>query len=153
MFGKGYGMPSSHSQFVAFFAVFLTLFLLFRHKPTRSATMSATSFSERLFLSTAACLGATAVALSRIYLTYHTFKQVAVGAAAGSVSAIAWFLFIAYLRWDGWVIWSLDTRLARTFRVRDLVVNEDLVDIGWARWLERRRLVHVDGCSLRPKIS
>lgn len=25
------------------------------------------------------------------------------------------------------------------FRVRDLVVQEDLVDSGWARWVERRQ--------------
>ncbi|TAQ85207.1 hypothetical protein B7494_g6468 [Chlorociboria aeruginascens] len=35
MHGKGYGMPSSHSQFVAFFSISLTLFLLFRHQPKR----------------------------------------------------------------------------------------------------------------------
>uniref|UniRef100_A0A0D2XCM3 Dolichyldiphosphatase n=1 Tax=Fusarium oxysporum (strain Fo5176) TaxID=660025 RepID=A0A0D2XCM3_FUSOF len=33
--GKGYGMPSSHAQFVAFWSVSLALFLLVRHKPPR----------------------------------------------------------------------------------------------------------------------
>lgn len=32
--GKGYGMPSSHAQFVAFWAVAMTLFLLVRHTPS-----------------------------------------------------------------------------------------------------------------------
>jgi dolichyldiphosphatase len=31
------------------------------------------------------------------------------------------------------------TCVARAFRVRDLVVQEDLVDSGWARWEERRK--------------
>lgn len=32
--GKGYGMPSSHAQFVAFWAVAMVLFLLVRHTPS-----------------------------------------------------------------------------------------------------------------------
>ncbi|KUI56733.1 Putative dolichyldiphosphatase [Cytospora mali] len=32
--GKGYGMPSSHAQFVAFWAVAMALFLLVRHTPS-----------------------------------------------------------------------------------------------------------------------
>ncbi|KAK2602246.1 hypothetical protein N8I77_008795 [Diaporthe amygdali] len=32
--GKGYGMPSSHAQFVAFWAVAMSLFLLARHSPS-----------------------------------------------------------------------------------------------------------------------
>lgn len=35
--GKGYGMPSSHAQFVAFWAVAMTLFLLVRHTPSWTA--------------------------------------------------------------------------------------------------------------------
>ncbi|KAF7597327.1 hypothetical protein BBP40_006267 [Aspergillus hancockii] len=41
MFGKGYGMPSSHAQFVAYFAVYLGLFLVFRHSPTPSQSESS----------------------------------------------------------------------------------------------------------------
>jgi dolichyldiphosphatase len=49
--GKGYGMPSSHAQFVAFWAVAMTLFLLVRHTPSwtdhgygpRSAATAATA--------------------------------------------------------------------------------------------------------------
>jgi len=32
----GYGMPSSHAQFVTFFAAFLVLFLLIRYLPNAS---------------------------------------------------------------------------------------------------------------------
>lgn len=35
--GKGYGMPSSHAQFVVFWAVAMTLFLLVRHTPSWTA--------------------------------------------------------------------------------------------------------------------
>merc|ERR1712187_1077113 len=67
MFGKGYGMPSSHAQFVAFFAVYMGLFLLFRHSP--NSQNQGTIF--RIIASFGISLGATAVAVSRIYLTYH----------------------------------------------------------------------------------
>jgi dolichyldiphosphatase len=139
MYGKGYGMPSSHSQFVAFFSISLSLFLLLRHVPSPSTTHSPTSFPERVLLSLVACLCAGAVVVSRVYLNYHTPKQVLVGCAAGAVSAFAWFVVTTYLRRHGWVERALDTRLAEMFRVRDLVVTEDLVDAGWGRWEERKR--------------
>ncbi|KZM26683.1 catalytic [Ascochyta rabiei] len=139
MHGKGYGMPSSHAQFVAFFSVTLTLFLLFRHVPHPTETHTPFSFAGRFVLSLLAMASAAAVAVSRIYLSYHTQKQVFVGCACGALFAILWFVFTTYLRRAGWIEWALSTWLARAFRVRDLVIQEDLVDSGWARWEERRK--------------
>jgi dolichyldiphosphatase len=138
MHGKGYGMPSSHAQFVTFFSLTLTLFLLFRHVPHPTETHTPFSFFQRLLLSIAALVSAGAVAVSRIYLNYHTPKQVLVGCTAGAIFAVAWFGFTTYLRRAGWVDWVLDQWLARQLRMRDLVVQEDLVDSGWARWEDRR---------------
>ncbi|KAF2267611.1 DOLPP1 protein [Lojkania enalia] len=138
MHGKGYGMPSSHAQFVTFFSVSLSLFLLFRHVPHPTETHTPFTFFQRFVLSLLALASAAAVAASRIYLNYHTLKQVLVGCAAGFIFAIVWFGFTTYLRRAGWVEWILETNLARLFRVRDLVIQEDLVDSGWARWEERR---------------
>jgi dolichyldiphosphatase len=139
MHGKGYGMPSSHAQFVSFFSVTLTLFLLFRHVPHPTETHTPFTFGGRVMLSLLALASAGAVATSRIYLSYHTPKQVMVGVAAGAAFAILWFGFTTILRKTGWVEWALETWIARMLRVRDLVVQEDLVDSGWARWVERRQ--------------
>lgn len=139
MHGKGYGMPSSHAQFVTFFSITLALFLLFRHVPHPTETHTPFTFLQRFVLSVLALLSAAAVAASRIYLNYHTPKQVLVGCLAGAVCAVLWFGVTTYLRKAGWVEWVLETELARLFRVRDLVIQEDLVDSGWARWVERRR--------------
>jgi dolichyldiphosphatase len=139
MHGKGYGMPSSHAQFVSFFSVTLALFLLFRHVPHPTDTHTPLTFPQRFALSILALASAVTVACSRIYLNYHTPKQVIVGCAAGVISALVWFGFTTYLRRAGWIEWVLDTYLARLFRVRDLVVQEDLVDSGWARWEERKK--------------
>jgi len=137
MYGNGYGMPSSHAQFVTFFSLSLTLFLLFRHKPAPSSTHTPTSFLERLMLSLLACLCAGAVAVSRVYLNYHTPKQMLVGCAAGASFAVSWFLFTTFLRSCGWIDWALDNIIARTLRIRDLVVTEDLAEAGWGRWAAR----------------
>lgn len=139
MYGKGYGMPSSHAQFVTFFSVSLSLFLLLRHVPHPSTTHTPISFPERLLLSLVSCLCAGAVAYSRIYLNYHTPRQVLVGVAAGAVCAVGWFTITSLLRRTGWIDWALDTRLAQAFRIRDLVVTEDLVDAGWGRWDAARK--------------
>lgn len=134
MYGKGYGMPSSHAQFVSFFSVYLTLFLLLRHKPHPTNTHTPLAFWERALLSVAAIASAAAVAVSRIYLNYHTPKQVLVGCGAGVFCAISWFGVTSYLRTSGWLDWALDQRPVRHLRMRDLVVTEDLMDAGWARW-------------------
>jgi len=139
MHGKGYGMPSSHAQFVSFFSITLMFFLLFRHVPHPTETHTPFTFGGRLLLSLAALASAAAVAASRIYLSYHTPKQVLVGCVAGAIFALFWFGFTTILRRSGWVEWALETWIFRVLRVRDLVVQEDLVDSGWARWEDQRK--------------
>lgn len=133
MFGKGYGMPSSHSQFVAFFSIYLALFLLRRHVPHHGA------FTERVVVSVLAGVAAATVSASRIYLNYHTPRQVLAGYLAGSVFAVLWFGGTAYLRSSGWVDWVLDWELARMARLRDLLVSEDLIEAGWQQWNRKRQ--------------
>lgn len=142
MYGKGYGMPSSHAQFVAFFSIVLSLFLLVRHNPYvphATSTYIPTRFVERLALSVLALAGAAAVAESRMYLNYHTQKQILVGCAAGAFCAVGWFVVTSYLRHAGWIDWLLDFEIAKYLRMRDLVVHEDLVDAGYERWQARRQ--------------
>lgn len=145
MNGKGYGMPSSHAQFVAFFAVELSLFLLLRHHPPPLKTRDERMYShqpltlpQKLFLSICTFGVAAAVAVSRIYLNYHTNVQVVAGCAAGIGTAVAWFGLTEWARRDGWVEWGLETWVGRMGRWRDLVVEEDLPESGWRVWEERR---------------
>lgn len=142
MFGKGYGMPSSHAQFVAFFAVYLALFLLFRHTFIYSTSRVISDYMVRMVLAFGLCVGAAGVAISRIYLNYHTPRQVLAGCAAGALCAFAWFFVTAFLRANGWIDWALELPTARFLRVRDLVVSEDLAEAGWQRWKDRRKLKH-----------
>ncbi|KAI1424404.1 phosphatidic acid phosphatase type 2/haloperoxidase [Xylaria sp. FL1777] len=141
MNGKGYGMPSSHAQFVTFFAVSMALFLLFRHQPPgperRKRNHNPMTMLERAFWSAAGLLGALTVAWSRLYLNYHTEKQVLVGCSAGSAIAITWFVVTSILRRIGLVTWVVETPIAKWLRVRDLVVEEDLCQAGWEKWDDR----------------
>ncbi|KAI9822233.1 MAG: hypothetical protein M1832_003056 [Thelocarpon impressellum] len=139
MYGKGYGMPSSHAQFVAYFSVSLTLFLLLRHQPHPTVSHRPTPFGARVLLSLLALLSAAAVACSRVYLNYHTPRQVVVGSCAGAVFAIVWFAVTSVVRRWGLLGWALDTPVARLLRMRDLVVTEDLSEAGWLRWDDVRR--------------
>lgn len=143
--GKGYGMPSSHAQFVAFWSVSLTLFLLARHKPPKvlqgraaSSVHTPWSVNERLAVSVAGFVTAALTAWSRVYLNYHTEKQVWAGCIAGAVTGVGWFVAVEIARQTGWVKWALETRLARALRIRDLVVEEDPCQAGWEKWEEKR---------------
>jgi dolichyldiphosphatase len=144
-------MPSSHSQFVAFFCLSLTLFLLLRHQTTTHTSYRPSTFIDRLALSILSMIGAILVALSRIYLKYHTPRQVWIGFSAGLVFALVWFIFTSYLRRSGWVEWGLDLGIARQLRFRDLILSEDLVDAGWGRFEDRRRVKRGEANGVEAK--
>ena len=140
-------MPSSHSQFLAFFGVYVSLFLLFRHRPPAAPSQLQKTFPkfpipsstiQHAIVSFLFIILAGLVAVSRIYLSYHTPRQVLVGSAAGTIAAFTWFAATTWLRSSGWIDYVLDTTLAQALRVTDLVVEEDLLDSRWERW-ERKR--------------
>ncbi|KAH6611098.1 hypothetical protein Trco_001118 [Trichoderma cornu-damae] len=147
--GKGYGMPSSHAQFVAFWSLSLALFLLVRHKPlprgkslTRAMILEGGrpwTLAERLAVSLAGAFVAAATAWSRIYLNYHTTTQVAAGAAAGLVFALVWFVVTDVLRRTGWLAWGIELPPARMLRIRDLAVEEDMCQAGWEKWQGKKK--------------
>ena len=140
MHAKGYGMPSSYAQFLFFFSTSLTLFLLFRRSP--SSTVSFIP-NARVILPFALYLGAFTIAGSRVYLNYHTPKQVLVGCLAGTVCAVAWFVVMTLMRQAGFVNLILNTRIARVMCVRDLVTEMEVWEMGWIVWEEKRRKVLV----------
>lgn len=137
--GKGYGMPSSHAQFVAYWSVFLALFLLVRHVPANKSKSSRPwSLVERVAVTATCGVLAAATAWSRVYLGYHTTKQVLVGSAVGAFTAVAWFVVTTVARKIGLLGWALDTPLAKMLRVRDLVVEEDMCQAGWEKWEDKK---------------
>ncbi|KAL7267888.1 hypothetical protein RUND412_009508 [Rhizina undulata] len=139
MHGNGYGMPSSHAQFVAYFAMYLSLWVTLRSKHLL--------IPYRLLIVTASFAGSVAVSLSRLYLAYHTTLQVTYGYIAGAIFAIAWFAFTQWLRntdlgkdsplagltggrrlWD-WGLWW-----GEMFWIRDMCTEVDLIEWEWSVW-------------------
>lgn len=96
------------------------------------------SYAERAVASVFVLGVAAAVAWSRIYLGYHTSKQVLVGTLAGALSALAWYGVTHVVRQTGLLHWALESPPARGLRLRDLVVTEDLSQAGWEKWEDRK---------------
>ncbi|CAG9862955.1 unnamed protein product [Phyllotreta striolata] len=84
-----YGMPSSHAQFVWFFATYVIYFVYIRlqHMNNNTIIQSLTKF---LILSASISM-AVLVSISRVYLEYHSLSQVLYGALLGVLFATLWF--------------------------------------------------------------
>ncbi|KAF0695603.1 Aste57867_13643 [Aphanomyces stellatus] len=80
------GMPSAHSQFMAFFATYVVLYTSNRMSKRREWEHKAAIVGVIAL----ACL----VFVSRIRLGYHTVAQVVVGAAVGAGTGILWYIFM-----------------------------------------------------------
>ncbi|KAA8907531.1 phosphatidic acid phosphatase type 2/haloperoxidase [Sphaerosporella brunnea] len=127
MHGKGYGMPSSHAQFSAFFALYLVLLLL-----RRNLGGGELPGWRRAVYAVAAVTGSVAVAASRVYLNYHTPKQVVVGYAAGLVCALGWYAVTSAARTiRGGKLWDAMLGLGACLWIRDRCLKVDLVVAGW----------------------
>ena len=118
----------------------------YRRGGLRAANASIEAYShthwtlaQRGVVSAGALLVAGLVAWSRVYLGYHTVRQVLAGCAAGAGCAAAWFAVTYVMRETGMLAWALELPVARWLRVRDLVVVEDLCQAGWEKWEVRRR--------------
>ncbi|KAI8920235.1 hypothetical protein PhCBS80983_g05532 [Powellomyces hirtus] len=137
--GNGYGMPSSHSQFVAFFAAYVTIYTIrrlhFRHAVWKP-------------LICAACiLMAALVAYSRIRLSYHTPKQVIVGLTCGTIFAGLWFLLC-----DNVLIPAvdLDHPIARWLLLKDTSRIPTILVFEYENAMEEiRRLRELDSAQKR----
>lgn len=116
-----YGMPSDHSQFMAFLATYLAVWAL------RSWKAPA---HERYFVILASQLAAAAVAASRVYLGYHSVLQVLAGYGVGCVTGVVWYavtqaclrpLFPALA----------NSALGRTLRMRDSTRVDDVLGLEY----------------------
>ncbi|RGB33524.1 hypothetical protein C1646_625241 [Rhizophagus diaphanus] len=123
--GSGYGMPSSHAQFISYFATFASIYLITFHNNSRK-------FPIILGLIIFSCL----VSYSRVYLIYHTTKQVIVGNIFGLTFAIFWYILLEkIIRPLGIFKIIIESRLARYLYIRDNSSVKDIVKIEYMNWL------------------
>lgn len=86
-----YGMPSDHSQIMFYFSTFFSLIIIFRYYVNNNSLVQI-FFKNILIIGS--FLAAFLVAYSRVYLEYHTFDQVAVGAIVGVLLGCIWFFAV-----------------------------------------------------------
>jgi len=86
--GNGYGFPSSHSQYMGYFATFLILHLHFRHK------FALVDQVIRALVYSALIAWAVAVAYSRYHLSYHSVSQILWGVSIGISFGLSFYLVV-----------------------------------------------------------
>ncbi|EFN77657.1 dolichyldiphosphatase 1 [Harpegnathos saltator] len=82
-----YGMPSTHAQFMWFFAAYASLFVYIRLN--YNCTIAERVW--RTIVVVGCVITAVLVTYSRVYLLYHSNTQVVWGALIGIALGIAWF--------------------------------------------------------------
>ncbi|KAF8159431.1 hypothetical protein B0H34DRAFT_782183 [Crassisporium funariophilum] len=133
--GNGYGFPSSHSQYMAYFASFLVLHLYFRHRFS-STGYAIIDFLWRLIVYSALLGWAGLVAYSRYYLGYHNAHQIFWGLTIGAGLGSLLYLLAEFL----------PNRFPRSAlgRTKTIVLNHPIllwlqIRDGWAVWADGGR--------------
>ncbi|KAG0279708.1 hypothetical protein BGZ95_000437 [Linnemannia exigua] len=125
--GDGYGMPSSHSQFMAYFATYV-IFLMYRR----------TAISEPYIppiVSGLVVLWSALVVYSRVHLYYHTWQQVVAGTICGFLFAVIYYhIANGFLRSKGLFDWIVEHPLARQLYIRDTHSLHNLAKFDWDMW-------------------
>lgn len=85
-------------------------------------------------------VAAGVVSMSRVYLRYHTPRQVAIGAGIGAVLGVAWYVFIMVLRYTGWVDWALRITPMEMlwFKDGDIGSLEHDLQKEWMEWRQQQ---------------
>ncbi|TEB30887.1 hypothetical protein FA13DRAFT_1733297 [Coprinellus micaceus] len=143
-FGNGYGFPSSHSQYMAYFSTFLMLHLYFRHRFSSTGITAFDSLWRGTVYSDTVILDRPSPSV-RYYLGYHNFHQIFWGLFIGSSLGAFVYSFAQLLptqypnsvlgrlkRWilsnststwvqlrDGWDIWADAGRESEWLRWRN----------------------------------
>jgi len=108
-----YGMPSTHSSSIIFFATYITLQLFSSSLPQLAI----------LFLSAAVIVTALSVVWSRVELGHHTRGQVIAGMVLGLLCGLGWDAW--WWRW--WKPWLVGMKLDGRFGWKELEIVSVLV--------------------------
>jgi dolichyldiphosphatase len=134
--GTGYGFPSSHSQWMGYFASYLILHVLYRHRFEPSGFGALVDTLWRLCVYAVLISWAGAVAYSRYSLGYHAPNQVLWGLGIGVIFGTGWYYVTEIFPRQspgGYVDkvrrWEVDNVVSRWLGVRD----------GWAVWADGGR--------------
>ncbi|KAJ3653299.1 hypothetical protein Zmor_012558 [Zophobas morio] len=130
-----YGMPSSHAQFVWFFATYVIYFVIIRLHHMNNNTIIE-NMSKILIISSS-LLMALLVCVSRIYLQYHTISQVLCGAVVGVFFATIWFA-VTYLVFTPVFPQIVSWKLSEILLLRDTTL---IPNVLWFEYTNTRQEV------------
>jgi len=148
--GQGYGFPSSHSQWMGYFAAFMVCHLTFRHRFATTGTWMLDCMWKATVYS-GVILWSALVATSRYYLSYHTVPQVLWGLVIGVAFGAAYYATFELIpvRYPDSLLGQargllLSNPVSTWFRLRDgwAVWDDGGVEVQWHEWREewdRRR--------------
>ncbi|XP_066257350.1 dolichyldiphosphatase 1-like [Euwallacea similis] len=122
-----YGMPSSHAQFVSFFATYIVYFVFIRLHHMNNNTIIE-NISKILIISSSMTV-AVLVCISRVYLQYHTYSQVLWGIIVGFLFATLWFALTSL------VFTPLFPQVV-TWKISELLMIRDTTLIPNVMWFE-----------------
>ncbi|KAF9414949.1 hypothetical protein BGZ94_000231 [Podila epigama] len=127
--GDGYGMPSSHSQFMAYFATYMTILI----------GVVSGSVSPHV-VTVCVLVWSIVVIYSRVHLYYHTWQQVVAGSICGCLFAAGYFLMVNnVLRAKGMQDWMVSNAFARWALVRDVGEVDNVYQWEWDMWQQWRK--------------
>jgi len=148
--GNGYGFPSSHSQYMAFFATFLLCHLHFRHR-FASSDYPVLDRAWRVLLYVGVQGWAVLVAYSRYHLNYHTLHQIIWGFSIGVILGLSLYTVVELIprrQPDSFLgkirVLLLENRVSTWLQIRDGwdIWGDAGREEEWKRWRgewERRR--------------
>ncbi|KAF8075117.1 PAP2-domain-containing protein [Lyophyllum atratum] len=143
--GNGYGFPSSHSQYMAYFASFLICHMYSRHRFT-STGYPVLDQLWRVIVYIGLLAWSGTVAYSRYYLGYHNGNQILWGITIGLLLGISLYIFAELIpRRRPRSIFGATKRLIITNPVSSWLQIRD----GWAIWADGGR----EGEWIRWKIE
>ena len=123
------GWPSSHSQYMCFFAIYLTLLATCR--------MTFADEFRRAFVAFLPWPVAMVVMYSRVYLGYHTTAQVLAGGTLGLMLGTGWFLLMNYVV-SPWFPILEDSSLCQYLRIKDSSHIPDIIGFEYTNSREAR---------------
>ncbi|XP_058129958.1 dolichyldiphosphatase 1-like [Anopheles ziemanni] len=141
-----YGMPSSHSQFMCFFATYVLLFIFIRLHHMNNSNSARLERLVRLLVLAICWTAAFLVCFGRIYLLYHTLNQVLIGAFVGMVMGVLWFLLTH-------CVLTPYFPMVVTWRISELFLLRDTTLIPNVLWFEYTATRHEARARARKLVS
>ncbi|KAF8943756.1 hypothetical protein BGZ47_005080 [Haplosporangium gracile] len=131
--GDGYGMPSSHSQFMAYFATYMII-LMYRNGASSRAVSPHVVTALVLIWS-------ILVVYSRVHLYYHTWQQVVAGTICGCLFAAGYYFFVSrFLRSRGMQNWMLDNPFGQWAHIVDREQIDNVYEWEWNQFQQWRKI-------------